>query len=110
MQDCKVKAEQGSGRKLNVNHVQADRCNVVDTPSIGVGAEATKITETCCGAADMALVSQTNVECALWSSASQPEHAVWLPTDIQGMKLKVSPLQYIDVVINGARHRALIDS
>jgi len=84
----------------------------VDTPpvGVGVGAEATKITETSCGAADTALVSQTHVECALWSSASQPEHAVCLPTDIQGVKLKVSPLQYIDVVINGARHRALIDS
>jgi len=110
MRDCKVKTEKGSDRKLNVNHVQADGCDVVDTPTVGVGAEATKITETSCGAADTALVSQTNVECALWSPASQPEHAVWLPTDIEGVKLKVYPLQYIDVVINGARHRALIDS
>jgi Retroviral aspartyl protease len=109
MRDCKVKVEQGSGHKLNVNHVQADRRDAVDTPSVDVGAEVSKAAEVY-SMADTALVSQTNIEGVLWPSTSQPEHAVWLPTDVEGLELKVSPLQYIDVVINGAIHRALIDS
>jgi hypothetical protein len=51
-----------------------------------------------------------NHECVSWSPSPHIDQTVWLPTNVEGVKLRVSPLQYVDVMIDGIKCRALADS
>ena len=81
--DCGSKTKQSSGRKLNVSHVVTDSRQVADVSSL-VGDEAGQKTTETDSVTDT--VVKATVECALWPFASKPEHTVWLPTNVEGVK------------------------